>query len=342
MESVLHLITIYDIAKKTGFSASTVARALNGNGYCSPEARKKIQAAAGELGYIPHEAAKTLKNSITNKVMLCIPDIMNPYYFAMINGVTQTLESYGYNVILSYTMHSKAKELEILESLKGRFVDGLIFGSFDYTPELMQAIRDTGLPTVLTSFYDNMDGSNFYDCVYVDQPKAAYTAAKHCVEYGHKSIAFLGGDPKEQNTRERFTGFKHALDEAHIPLNKKYVLAADFTRQGAYKAFRSFLLTEPDCTAVVACNDLMGVGCMIACRDADYSVPEDISIVSLDNTDYCLCTYPSMTSVDMMQGPVGVEAARFVMDRIQEKRSFQKNMAFPPNFVSRDSVMNIM
>ena len=142
------MATIYDVAKRTGLSASTVARALTGNGYCSQAAKATILAAAEELGYVPHQAAKTLKNNITKKIMLCIPDIMNPYYFAMIHGATQTLERFGYNIILGYTMHSPKKELEVLDSLKGRYVDGLIFGSFDYTPKLLRAIEATDLPTV--------------------------------------------------------------------------------------------------------------------------------------------------------------------------------------------------
>ncbi len=75
------MATIYDIADKTGFSASTVARALSGSGYCSAGAKAAILEAAAELGYVPHQAAKTLKNNITQKIMMCIPDIMNPYYF---------------------------------------------------------------------------------------------------------------------------------------------------------------------------------------------------------------------------------------------------------------------
>lgn len=272
--------------------------------------------------------------------MLCIPDIMNPYYFTMINGVTQTLENYGYNVILSYTMHNKKKELEILSSLKGRFVDGLIFGSFDYTPELIRAIKNTALPTVLTSYYESSN-DDFFDCVYTDQAKATRLATKHCLEKGHEAIAFLGGDPKEQNTRERFDGYCQALREANLPLREELIIYADFTRNGAFEAVSRFLKNPPPCTAFVACNDLMGVGCLNACRSNNYHVPGDFSIVSLDNTEYCLCTYPSMTSVDMLQGPVGIEAAKFIMDRIIHKRHYQKNMVFSPKLISRNSVKKI-
>lgn len=318
-----------------------MARALNGTGYCSQAARDTILKAAEELGYVPHQAAKALKSHITQKVMLCIPDIMNPYYFAMIQGATQTLEKYGYNMILGYTMHSPQKELEVLESLKGRYVDGLIFGSFDYTPRLLQAIQETDLPTVITSFYEQPGSPAFYDCVYMNQSRAAWTATQHCLENGHTRIAFLGGDAKEQNTRERFDGYRKALEEAGLPFDKSLVISSDFTREGGYHAFHGFMEQGGKCTAVVACNDLMGVGCMNACRELGLDIPEDISIVSMDNTDYCLCANPAMTSVDMMQGQVGEEAANFVMNRILNKRTYQKNMVFSPVLVVRDSVKNL-
>lgn len=336
------MITIYDIADKTGLSVSTVARALNGKGYCSLHSKEIVLAAAKELGYVPHQAARTLKSSISNKIMMCIPDIMNPYYFSMIQGATQTLERYGYNIILGYTMHSAKKEFEVLNSLKGRFVDGLIFGSFDYNPMLIQAIKDTELPTVLTSFYESVEEQNYYDCVYMDQPRAGWTATRHCLINGHKDIAFMGGAPNEQNTRERFEGYKKALNEAGYPLQEELILNADFTREGAHQVFRTFMRKNIHCTAVVACNDLMGIGCMNACRELDIQVPEDISIISLDNTEYCLCANPAMTSVDMMQGQVGEESARFVIDRIINKRTYRKNMAFSPNLVVRDSVKKLI
>lgn len=195
------MATIYDIAKETGFSASTVARALNGKGYCSATAKEIILRAAEELNYVPFQAAKTLKNNITKKVMMCIPDIQNPYYFAMIHGATQVLEKSGYNILLSYTMHSPGKELEVLDSLRGHFVDGVIFGSFNYTPKLARALQDTGLPAVITSYYKSPDNLQAYDCVYVNQPEAGWTATSYCLRYGHSRIAFVGGSPRNKIPR---------------------------------------------------------------------------------------------------------------------------------------------
>ena len=120
------MATIYDIASKTGYSASTVARALSGKGYCSPRAKAVILRAAEEMAYVPHQAAKTLKNNITNKIMMCIPDIMNPYYFAMIHGAAVALERFGYNrartaAYLEFdksTLWRKMKKYNLLDETK--------------------------------------------------------------------------------------------------------------------------------------------------------------------------------------------------------------------------------
>lgn len=124
--------TIYDIAKKTGLSPSTVARALSGNGYCSKKSKEIVVKAAKEMNYVPVQAAKILKSKITKKVMFCIPDIFNPFYFSMIRGVNQVLEKHDYHTILVYTEHNRNRELRMIEALKERFVDGMIMVSFDF------------------------------------------------------------------------------------------------------------------------------------------------------------------------------------------------------------------
>ncbi|MEG1427981.1 MAG: substrate-binding domain-containing protein, partial [Oscillospiraceae bacterium] len=218
----------------------------------------------------------------------------------------------------------------------------LIFCSFDYTPELIQAIKDTGLPAAITSFYENSGSDRFYDCIYASQPRAAWCATKHCIEMGHTRIAFLGGDPKEQNTRERFEGYRQAMEEAGLAVEMDLVIYADFTRAGASHQFQQFIMENGQCTAVVACNDLMAIGCMNACGTLGLKVPENISIVSLDNTEYCLCTNPLITSVDMMQNQVGTEAVKLIMDRIINKRCYRKDLVFSPNIIRRDSVKQLM
>ncbi len=330
------MTTIYDIAKETGFSASTVARALSGRGYCSEKAKKIIQEAAQRLNYAPVQAAKALKSMRTKKVMFCIPDMYNPYYFAMIEGANRVLENNGYYMVLAHSEHSKERELSFVEVLKEHIVDGIILGSFDFSPELVQAVREAPVPAVLTAFY-NGSGAQDLDCVYVDQIKAVYIAATELIRLGHRKIVFLGGTSEELTGRERLSGFQQALADNGLEFDRNMVVVSDYTREGSERDFREFLQKKRKFTAVVACNDLMAFGCMNACRETKLRIPQDVSIVSLDNTDFCCCSVPRLSSVDMMQYQLGSNAAQTLLERIEKKRDYKKTIMLEPVLVSRDS-----
>lgn len=332
--------TIYDIAEKVGLSSSTVARVLSGKGYCSKAARERVLQAAKELRYVPVQAAKSLKSKITHKIMLCIPDILNPYYFSMIDGVNDVLENHQYHMILVYTNHNPQKELHIIESLQERFVDGLIIVSFDFNDTLLQTIRDAGIPAVLTNEYNAKYGGQF-DCVYVDHTRATYLATKCCVKNGHKRIAFLCGDLREQTGRERLAGYRMALEESDIQFDEELLVLSDYTIQGGYRSMTGFLEGERPFSAVVSCNDLMGIGCINACREHGLRLVEDFSLATLDNTDYCLCTNPQLTSVNMMQDQIGRNAARLIMKQLSGEKDYKQTIILMPELVLRHSVKRV-
>lgn len=333
--------TIYDIAEKVGLSPSTVARALNGKGYCSRAAKEKILQIAQEMHYVPVQAAKSLKSKITRKIMMCIPDILNPYYFSMISSVNEVMANNQYHTILACTHHNAQKELEMIESLKERFVDGLIIGSFDLNNKLLQAMKDLGIPVVVLNFCNNPAYTEQFDCVYVDHTKAVQIATEHCIQKGHTRIAFLCDSLKEQTGRERLAGYRKALDEAQLSYDESLVIQSDHTMEGGYKAFSGFLDKKVDFTAVVSCNDLMGIACLNVCRERGLQMPDDFSIVTLDNTDYCLCTSPRLTSVNMMQGQMGLYAAQCILQQINEERDYKQMMVLTPRLVIRDSVKQL-
>lgn len=334
--------TIYDIAEETGFSASTVARALSGKGYCSDKAREAIQAAAQRLNYVPVQAAKSLKSKRTKKVMFCIPDIYNPYYFSMIEGANQVLEKHGYYMILVHSEHNKTKEMGFVEALKERFVDGIIMGSFDFYPGLIRAVRSSPVPAVLTNLYESGDGKDNFDCVYVDHTKATYIATAEMIAQGHRNIVFVGGNNTEQTGSERLDGYRRAMEDNGLKYEEKMVISSDFTRKGGRRDFSEFMKRGLPFTGIVASNDLMGIGCMNACQKAGLRIPEDVSVITLDNTDYCSCTFPRLSSVNMMQYQIGSNSAELLMERIEGKREYKKIIMLEPTIVKRNSVSKVL
>ena len=333
--------TIYDIAKKVGLSPSTVARVLSGRGYSSNDAKEKVMSAADELKYTPIHAAKALKSKITNTIMMCIPDITNPYYFNIISNVCDVMENGGYRTILTYTHHNALKELSLMESLKERYVDGLIMVSFDFNEKLLNAMKELEMPVVLLNHYNYPDFAGVFDCVYIDHKKATQIATEYCIQKGHKEILFLGANKKEQTCIERLSGYEMALSAAGLEFNQSLVLEADYTIEGGKEAFENALKSETSFSAVISCNDLMGIACMNVCREQGKKVPDDISLVTLDNTDYCLCTTPRLTSVDMMQNQIGICAAQCMLQQINKERRYKQTLVLSPELVIRDSVKEL-
>ena len=331
---------IYEIAKKANLSPSTVARALSGRGYCSQHAREKVEKIAKEMDYVPSQAARALRSNITEKILLSIPDIYNPFYFRMIKGVGDVCEKYNYRMILQSTDHSFEKELQTVCQMRERFVDGLIMVSFNFNEPLIESIKRCAVPVVITNYYEDYSNKSNFDCVYVDHIKATYLATNYLIEAGHQHIVFIGGDPREQTGMERLKGYIKALEANKLTYDPRYFISANFDRNTAGDHFRSFLESGYPVTGVVAANDLMGVGVTDICRQKGLRIPEDISVVTLDNTDFCTCVYPNLTSIDMKQEDIGSMAAQLLVGRIQDRRCFRKNVLIEPQLVLRDSVIS--
>ena len=328
---------IYVIAEKTGLSPSTVARALSGRGYCSQKARQTVLEMAEKLHYTPTHAARSLKSKRTEKVLMCVPDIYNPFYFKMIQGANDVLEQYGYFILLCHTKHSVAQELKMIRSLTERYGDGMILVSFDFNEKNLAAIRDCPLPIVLTNKYGGEKVMDNFDYVYVDDTKGIYLATQHLIGQGHKKIALIVGSTAEQTGKERAEGFSAAMKDGGLPVPAGSVVQSDYTRKGGYGSAEKLLGGKDRPTAIVCANDLMAIGCMDSCRARGIRIPGDVAVVSMDNTDFCTCTSPTLSSIDMQQEELGRIAATLLMERIDKKRRLKESVCLEPELVVRQS-----
>jgi LacI family transcriptional regulator len=329
--------TIYKIADKVGLSPSTVARALRGTGYCSAKNRALVQKAAREMDYTPTHAARMLKSKRSNKILFCIPDIYNPFYFGMIKGASDVLEKHGYFLVLCHTKHSIEEELRILQALRERYGDGMILVSFNFTRRNIDAINACGMPVVLTNKYSSRGGADRFDYVFVDTYKGIGLATEHLIGLGHRRIAYVGGDSTEQTGAERLAGYRDAMRTARLDVREGMVISSDYTREGGWKAGQRLLRLRNAPTAVVAANDLMAVGCMQACESLGVPIPSRLSVVGMDNTDIATIISPHLSSVAMRQEDIGANAATLLMERIREGRDYRKTVRLEPELVARAS-----
>lgn len=329
--------SIYEISRITGFSPSTVSRALSNTGYCSEKTKKTIISVAQEIGFRPSASARTLKSNRTNRILFCIPDICNPFYFDMIKGANHVFDQHGVNCMLCYTKRSLEEELKFIDLLMEHQGDGIICVSFNFCDKNVNAIQKSGRPAVLTNLYEAKNQQNSFDCVYVDHTKAMFLATEHLIQQGHRDIALVIGTLTEQTGKERAAGFFSAMENHGISAGTENLFIGDYTRESGYAAAQKILSGSRRFTATITANDLMVVGVVTACTEQKISIPRDMAIVSLDNTDFSTAIHPHITSVDMMQTAIGETAASLLMERIEKERTYPKTVRLEPQLIVRDS-----
>ena len=328
-----HRTAARDVALLAGVSTATVSRALNTPDTVDPETLKRVRDAVKKLRYVPHGGARSLRSQRSRMVGAIVPSFDYALYARTTSALQQRLGEHGYSVVLAEHHYDLQQELQVARQLIEHSVDAFMFVGVDHDPRLFALLEDYGRPFVLTWGVDSTDR---LPCVGFDNRAAGHAIARHVLALGHKRVALLSA-PLEGNDRgrERVAGFRAALAEAgleepHIEYAQRITLGA------AEEAMQKILGAKPRPTAVLATNDVMAVGAMLACRTAGVRIPQDISITGIDNTDLGATQVPGLTSVRTPIVEIGTAAAEQLILRLEGKE-FAANQALPFEVVVRGS-----
>lgn len=322
-----------DVALLAGVSTATVSRALNTPESVDPETLKRVQEAVKKLRYVPHGGARSLRSQRSRMVGAIVPSFDYALYARTTSALQHRLGGHGYSLVLAEHHYDLQQELQVARQLIEHAVDAFMLVGVDHDPRLFSLLEDYGRPYVLTW---GVDGSNRHPCVGFDNSAAAHAVARHVLALGHRDIAILSA-PLEGNDRgrERVAGFRAALTEARVP-DPVVVSAHRIHLADAEEAMERLLQQVPRPTAVLATNDVMAVGAMLACRKAGVAIPSDISITGIDNTDLGATQVPGLTSVRTPIVEIGTAAADQLIARL-EGQTLAANEAMPFEVVVRGS-----
>ncbi|MBA3772637.1 MAG: substrate-binding domain-containing protein [Ramlibacter sp.] len=325
--------TARDVALLAGVSTATVSRALNTPGTVDPDTLKRVRDAVKKLRYVPHGGARSLRSHRSRMVGAIVPSFDYALYARTTSALQQRLGEHGYSVVLAEHHYDLQQELQVARQLIEHSVDAFMFVGVDHDPRLFALLEDYGRPFVLTWGVDSTDR---HPCVGFDNRAAGHAIARHVLALGHQRIAILSA-PLEGNDRgrERVAGFRAAVVDARVP-EPHIEYAERITLAAAEKAMQRLLRRERRPTAVLATNDVMAVGAMLACRKAALRIPEDISITGIDNTDLGATQVPGLTSVKTPIVEIGTAAAEQLIARLEGKE-FVVNQALPFEVVVRGS-----
>ncbi len=334
--------TLQQVAKAAGVSVASASRALTG-GVASPRTVAAVQAAARELGYIPHATARALRTGAPRRVVFAVDDIGNPNYVAMLRAIERTFGVGGPNVSVSST--GAARHTAELVRQAGGVADGLIISPLRVGDRLRQAIEESPIPVVLIG---SLGTDVAVDHVRVDSSRGVQLAVEHVHGLGRRTLVFLNG-PLETNpgaSRER--GFFRAARLLGLDQRRhRQVLAADFTvaagREAAAALFHDWQRSRPVARvdAVIAANDLIAIGVIGAALDAGLRVPEDVMVTGVDDTDLAAAFNPSLTSVSLASERRGELAAELLLSRFDDPGRPARSVEVEPRLVVRRSTTSM-
>lgn len=289
------LPTIKDVARLAGVAISTASAAINRSAPVSDDVIEKVQAAVRETGYVPHGGARSLRMGDSRLIGLILPDITNPHFAKVAKVVESACLAAGYMDAVYSTSEDYDRERQILEMMRRQRVAGLIIiptrSDAEHGARLAEQIH---VPTVLLdSFVTGLP----YDVIKLDNIAAGRLATEHLISLGHRRIAVTTGRPNIVTGEDRLTGYLQALDAHGIPVEPRLLIEGRFDQATAYELTLR-LLHEPDPpTAIFALSNMMALGVLYAVQEVGLRVPNDISVVGIDDFDFANIMNPPPTVV---------------------------------------------
>ncbi|WP_019243898.1 MULTISPECIES: catabolite control protein A [Bacillus] len=330
-------ITIYDVAREANVSMATVSRVVNGNPNVKPATRKKVTEVIERLGYRPNAVARGLASKKTTTVGLIIPDISNIFYAELARGIEDIATMYNYNVILSNSDENKDKELHLFNTMLGKQVDGLIFMGANITEEHMEEFKKSPVPVVLAG---SLEDTGTISSVNINYEEAAYDSVCSFITRGHKNIALVVGSFAQPIDQKKIAGYKRALEEHGMAFKEEYVVEGDFSYDSGIEAIEKLCQLDTKPTAVLVGADEMAVGVVHAAQDQGYKVPEDIEVISFDNTKLTLMVRPQITTVVQPLYDIGAVAMRLLTKFMNKEMVEKQTVILPHRIEERNSTKN--
>lgn len=324
------VITMRDVATHAQVSISTVSQILNGNAhYVGTEKRERVLAAIKELNYHPNIIARSMVKRRTMTIGLVITEIENSLFVPITGAVEETLRAEGYHILLARAPDI-AGEIEAIETLRARQIDGIIFMFLSLCPpsDHLTRLKEQGVPFVVINRSLEDQGINQ---IRFDDRGAGYLATCHLLKLGHTHIATISGPlnhtPVWLSAHERYLGWRQALEEQNIAIVPEWSVSGYYSHAGGYQATQQLLAntwgTPVQPTAIFIANDEMAIGTLKALHQANICIPEDVALVSIGNPSYAAYTNPALTTLTHPVPEAGHMAARLLLDWLDANQPVQ-------------------
>ncbi len=329
-------VGIKDIAARSGVSSATVSRTLRNPELVSKDTRTRVLKAVKETGYKPNRFGASLRTQKSGNVVVVMPDITNQVNAGIIRAIESEAHKAGYSVLLGDTQNQEEREQHYADMVSSGQADGILI----FTPNLPFTLPEGKLATEqlppLVNSCEEIDNEDIYK-VLIDNKAGGKAAVQHLLDLGHTCIAAVMGPKDTPSTLERLAGYKQALTEANIEINKNLIIRGDYRTVSGIEAMEKLLRLRHRPTAVFCFSDDMAIGAMNALREYDYRIPEDISVIGFDDISYAELMYPKLTTIRQPLEDIGRNCMQLLVEQLKGNRPEQKVIRLPFELVVRQS-----
>lgn len=332
-------ITIYDIAKEAGVSASTVSRVISGNVAVSKDAEKRVRKAIEKYQFVPNAMAKGLKEKRSKVIGVIVPDIKNPYFSSLFYEFQIRAIQEDFMVFLCNTYEDPQIELRMLHALMNKQVEAMVIigGALDYKScdkayiKELQAISKK-IPLVITTH------TTLLDCIRVvnDDKKCMELLVTHLAQKGYQKIALIGGNNNVIPSYDRRRYFLQYIEENKLITRKEWMIDGGFSIEDGIKLMKELHQSKEQPDAVCGINDLVALGVLKFAHEQNMKIPEDIAVMGCDGIALGETSYPSLSTIATPYSVFGEEIIGSILLALQDK-TYKRLMSIDMNLIARQS-----
>lgn len=329
------MATIQDVARDAGVSTATVSRVLSAPELVAEATRARVMASVTNLGYQPNFAAKSLRTLRTEKILVTVPDISNPFFSQVIRGVEEAARAAGYSVLLGDTRHEAEREEEYAAMLLRREADGLIFLGHRLPQALAPMVAKAGARTPIVNGCEYSSDLGVSGA-HIDNARAAAEAMEHLYGLGHRAVGVITGPLASPLSRDRLAGVREAAEAAGRTAGLR-VAIGDFSIESGLREATDLLGAGERPTAIFCFSDEMAMGALEAIRRADLKCPDDVSLVGFDDIRFAQHLDPPLTTVSQPMDRIGHEVVRLLLDILSGRAQALEHVTLPHALAIRGS-----
>ena len=327
-------VTMKHIADSLGLSVATVSKVLNEKDRDISEPTKKLVLnKARELNYSVNEIAKSMKTNRTKTIGIIIPDIKNSFFTDIAISIEEEAIKYGYSIFLSNSYEKLDREIYQIETLISQRVDGIIIAATNDRDANKEKKILNDRPIV--SIDRNLNYNNVIASIDSDNFGGAYDATNYLIQLGHSNIMYISGPVNTNITKERKEGYLKALADMNMKLNNQFIRYGNYTVDFGYSSIIKNSLPN-NITAILCGNDLIAVGAMKALKEKGISIPRDVSLIGIDNTDISSMVSPTLTTISQPSEKIGKLAVKTLINYL-DGYEYNKYIRLNQKLVIRES-----